>query len=145
MPSPYQGKCLCGAISLEARAEPLAVLSCFCKHCSLGAGGPSQVVSQLHVMLVELKRSNLTNHGIRLPSFRLMMYEFQPPPTTALHCSLSTIPQVANLKKRRSAKHAVFRCGRFQQQRKAKRSSLEQRYWIKGMLQAPASLCNSLY
>lgn len=44
MPAPYTGSCLCGAVGLSISTEPAAVLSCFCTHCSKGAGGSHQLV-----------------------------------------------------------------------------------------------------
>ena len=44
MPSPYEGICLCESVCFRVASEPLMVFSCFCNHCSKGAGGPNQVV-----------------------------------------------------------------------------------------------------
>ncbi|CAG9954491.1 unnamed protein product [Clonostachys rosea f. rosea IK726] len=46
MPAPYSGRCLCGGVSLNIYAEPAVVLSCFCTHCSKGAGGANQVIAK---------------------------------------------------------------------------------------------------
>ncbi|CAK7238454.1 hypothetical protein SEUCBS140593_010704 [Sporothrix eucalyptigena] len=46
MASP-DGSCLCGRVSFTAASEPLAVLACYCVHCSKGAGGPGQVIAKL--------------------------------------------------------------------------------------------------
>ncbi|KAK4118548.1 hypothetical protein N657DRAFT_628326 [Parathielavia appendiculata] len=46
MPAPYFGSCLCGGIQLTVASEPTAVLSCFCEHCSKGAGGTNQIVAK---------------------------------------------------------------------------------------------------
>ncbi|OIW31447.1 hypothetical protein CONLIGDRAFT_318586 [Coniochaeta ligniaria NRRL 30616] len=43
---PYTGKCLCGAINFTIASEPLAVLSCFCQHCSKGAGSTNQLIAK---------------------------------------------------------------------------------------------------
>jgi hypothetical protein len=44
MAAPYSGSCLCGGVRFTIASEPAAVLSCFCGHCSKGAGGTHQVV-----------------------------------------------------------------------------------------------------
>ncbi|CAK7227929.1 hypothetical protein SBRCBS47491_006732 [Sporothrix bragantina] len=41
------GSCLCGNVSFTAASEPLAVLMCYCIHCSKGAGGPGQVIAKM--------------------------------------------------------------------------------------------------
>lgn len=38
------GKCLCGAISYEAQAEPLMTLTCHCKNCQRQAGSALSVI-----------------------------------------------------------------------------------------------------
>jgi hypothetical protein len=45
MPS-YNGSCLCGGVKFTISADPVILLSCFCEHCSKGAGGPNQLVSR---------------------------------------------------------------------------------------------------
>lgn len=47
MAARYSGSCLCGGIRITIASEPTAVLSCFCEHCSKGAGGTNQVVCEL--------------------------------------------------------------------------------------------------
>ncbi|KAH7349246.1 Mss4-like protein [Plectosphaerella cucumerina] len=46
MPAPYTGSCLCGAVRLAISGEPAAVLSCFCQHCTKGAGGSHQLIAK---------------------------------------------------------------------------------------------------
>ncbi|KAL1855341.1 hypothetical protein VTK73DRAFT_8573 [Phialemonium thermophilum] len=42
----YTGQCLCGGVRLSAASPPVAVLSCFCRHCSKGSGGTHQVIAK---------------------------------------------------------------------------------------------------
>ncbi|KAI9162789.1 Sorbicillinoid biosynthetic cluster transcription factor sor3 [Paramyrothecium foliicola] len=46
MPAPYLGSCLCGGVNIEIASEPVAILSCFCDHCSKGAGGTNQILAK---------------------------------------------------------------------------------------------------
>ncbi|KAM5371746.1 hypothetical protein ACJZ2D_007811 [Fusarium nematophilum] len=46
MPAPYTGQCLCAAVKFEISSEPVTVLSCFCDHCSKGAGGTNQLIGK---------------------------------------------------------------------------------------------------
>ncbi|KAF5024462.1 hypothetical protein F66182_3402 [Fusarium sp. NRRL 66182] len=46
MPAPYSGRCLCAAVKLTISTEPVTVLSCFCEHCSKGAGGTHQLIGK---------------------------------------------------------------------------------------------------
>ncbi|KAK3307762.1 Mss4-like protein [Chaetomium strumarium] len=46
MAAPYSGSCLCGGIRFTIASEPAAVLSCFCEHCSKGAGGTNQIIAK---------------------------------------------------------------------------------------------------
>ncbi|KAF5009242.1 hypothetical protein FDECE_4535 [Fusarium decemcellulare] len=46
MPAPYTGQCLCEAVKFTVSSEPVTVLSCFCEHCSKGAGGTHQLIGK---------------------------------------------------------------------------------------------------
>ncbi|KAI1441372.1 hypothetical protein F5Y02DRAFT_399966 [Annulohypoxylon stygium] len=54
MPSTYKGSCLCGNIQLNISAPPKTVISCFCEHCSRGAGGTNQVIAKFPAETVEV-------------------------------------------------------------------------------------------
>ncbi|KAF7552838.1 hypothetical protein G7Z17_g4014 [Cylindrodendrum hubeiense] len=54
MPVPYTGECLCGAVTFVVSSEPLAVFSCFCEHCSKGAGGTHQVIAKFATKDVQI-------------------------------------------------------------------------------------------
>ncbi|OJJ03371.1 hypothetical protein ASPVEDRAFT_732392 [Aspergillus versicolor CBS 583.65] len=41
----HTGKCLCGGITFTVQGPPNAVYCCYCKDCSLGAGGPCQITA----------------------------------------------------------------------------------------------------
>lgn len=68
MPHTYHGQCLCGAVSLDITSEPVAVLSCFCQHCSKGAGGTNQIASYHQLMLRSLDGANLAVKIAKFPS-----------------------------------------------------------------------------
>ncbi|PYI24996.1 hypothetical protein BP00DRAFT_452555, partial [Aspergillus indologenus CBS 114.80] len=40
----HTGTCLCRAIQFTVTGAPTAVYCCYCRDCSLGAGGPCQIV-----------------------------------------------------------------------------------------------------
>ncbi|CAI4214111.1 unnamed protein product [Parascedosporium putredinis] len=64
MPAPYSGQCLCGGVALTVKSEPVTVLSCFCVHCSKGAGGCNQLrLAQGEGILQDLWCSPLTVPG----------------------------------------------------------------------------------
>ncbi|KAK4235177.1 Mss4-like protein [Achaetomium macrosporum] len=46
MAAPYSGRCLCGGIRFTIASEPSAILSCFCEHCSKGAGSTNQIIAK---------------------------------------------------------------------------------------------------
>ncbi|RYC91948.1 hypothetical protein BFJ63_vAg5391 [Fusarium oxysporum f. sp. narcissi] len=46
MPAPYSGQCLCGNVKFTIPSEPVTVLSCFCEHCCIGAGGTHQLIGK---------------------------------------------------------------------------------------------------
>ncbi|KAH7469506.1 hypothetical protein FOMA001_g14567 [Fusarium oxysporum f. sp. matthiolae] len=46
MPAPYSGQCLCGNVKFTISSEPVTVLSCFCEHCCIGAGGTHQLIGK---------------------------------------------------------------------------------------------------
>ncbi|KFA56279.1 hypothetical protein S40293_00028 [Stachybotrys chartarum IBT 40293] len=46
MPTPYSGRCLCGSVQFVITSEPAAVMSCYCEHCSKGAGGTNQIIAK---------------------------------------------------------------------------------------------------
>ncbi|KAH6962100.1 Mss4-like protein [Ilyonectria sp. MPI-CAGE-AT-0026] len=54
MPAPYTGKCLCGAVTFSIASEPVAVFSCFCEHCSKGAGGTHQIIAKFATKDMEI-------------------------------------------------------------------------------------------
>ncbi|CAI4214112.1 unnamed protein product [Parascedosporium putredinis] len=55
MPAPYSGQCLCGGVALTVKSEPVTVLSCFCVHCSKGAGGCNQLIAKFATKDVEIQ------------------------------------------------------------------------------------------
>lgn len=57
MSAPYTGSCLCGSVRLNITSEPVAVLSCFCEHCTKGAGGTHQLVGHIIYKQVYISQS----------------------------------------------------------------------------------------
>lgn len=64
MPAPYNGQCLCGAVSLSVSSDPAAVLACFCRHCSVGSGGTHQIMAQFphDSVKIESGEDRITKH-----------------------------------------------------------------------------------
>ncbi|RSL63234.1 hypothetical protein CEP54_005323 [Fusarium duplospermum] len=54
MPAPYSGRCLCAAVKFSISSEPVTVLSCFCEHCSKGAGGAHQLIGKFATKNVQV-------------------------------------------------------------------------------------------
>ncbi|KAL2128289.1 hypothetical protein VTI74DRAFT_9390 [Chaetomium olivicolor] len=54
MAAPYSGSCLCGGIRFTIASEPTTILSCFCEHCSKGAGGTNQIIAKFAHADVEI-------------------------------------------------------------------------------------------
>lgn len=107
MPAPYSGKCLCGGVRLTVKSEPVTVLSCFCVHCSKGAGGCNQLVGLLQLNEVW---ERAYAHNCRLPNSQprtsisqLSRVRF---PSTLLRTLLAVLPR-----KRPFARPVVFLSG----------------------------------
>ncbi|CEI62170.1 unnamed protein product [Fusarium venenatum] len=58
MQASYSGECLCGAVQFAISSEPIAVLSCFCKHCSKGAGGFQQLIGKFATGNIQVSTAN---------------------------------------------------------------------------------------
>ncbi|BCS29310.1 GFA family protein [Aspergillus puulaauensis] len=41
----HTGNCLCGGVNFTVQGPPNTVYCCYCKDCSLGAGGPCQITA----------------------------------------------------------------------------------------------------
>ncbi|KAI3530424.1 hypothetical protein CTAM01_12217 [Colletotrichum tamarilloi] len=54
MSSSFRGSCLCGGIEIQTSSTPLAVLSCFCIHCSKSAGGSHQIIAKFETQFVRV-------------------------------------------------------------------------------------------
>lgn len=112
MSDTYTGSCLCGGVSIQINSGPIAVFSCFCQHCSKGAGSTNQLVS-LNRYSFEIDNRMLINiHQSRSQSFtpkvswstRMTAYQF----------TTSTTPSAERPRKKYSVESVVFHCGRFQ-------------------------------
>ncbi|EYB21995.1 hypothetical protein FG05_30640 [Fusarium graminearum] len=58
MHASYSGECLCGAVKFIIFSEPIAVLSCFCQHCSKGAGGLQQLIGKFSTETVHISTTD---------------------------------------------------------------------------------------
>ncbi|KAH6892572.1 Mss4-like protein [Thelonectria olida] len=54
MAAPYSGSCLCGSVRFTIVSDPVTVLSCFCNHCSKGAGGANQILAKFATKDIEV-------------------------------------------------------------------------------------------
>jgi hypothetical protein len=61
-PKPITGRCLCGAVTYSADAEPVVHAVCYCADCQRQTGNPFSVV-------VAVPRSDLSVEGSTLASF----------------------------------------------------------------------------
>jgi hypothetical protein len=103
MPTPYSGRCLCGSVQFVITSEPAAVMSCYCEHCSKGAGGTNQIV---RLPSRRLDRGSTADGLPRLPSLPTKMFESQlkmgasettssPKPPAALQKPSPSVERVA--------------------------------------------------
>ncbi|KAF4984052.1 hypothetical protein FZEAL_665 [Fusarium zealandicum] len=58
MPAPYTGQCLCAAVKFQVLTEPITALSCFCEHCSKGAGGTYQLIGKFATKDVQVSAAD---------------------------------------------------------------------------------------
>ncbi|KAK1621678.1 Mss4-like protein [Colletotrichum phormii] len=54
MSTSLRGSCLCGGIQIQTSSGPLTVFSCFCSHCSKGAGGSHQTIAKFETQSVQV-------------------------------------------------------------------------------------------
>ncbi|KAK1676931.1 Mss4-like protein [Colletotrichum godetiae] len=54
MSTSLRGSCLCGGIQMQTSSGPLTVFSCFCNHCSQGAGGSHQTIAKFETQSVHV-------------------------------------------------------------------------------------------
>ncbi|GKU12133.1 hypothetical protein FLAG1_09531 [Fusarium langsethiae] len=95
MQASYSGECLCGAVKFMISSGPVAVLSCFCNHCSKGAGGFQQLIGKFATEDVQI--STTGNESIsRYKLYDTSSGEFKEKAfCRTCGCTLWTVPAAA--------------------------------------------------
>jgi hypothetical protein len=94
----FKGRCLCGAVTYESTAEPLAFVLCHCRDCQYISGGEPAAVIVIPKPAFKLTKGQLKRYAVTADSGARVVREFCPECGTSMFAAAEGEPDLWAIK-----------------------------------------------